>query len=298
MESFFSNPTLFSEDILNRMHIFAGPWLDYIMLSITTAGSVTFYTLALPILYWCWDRKKALYAGATFLLAMSLNDILKQIINHPRPDPAKLLPGLRELAYRSSPKGPGFPSGHAQGSITFWGTLALMERNWTVTAAALLMIILVPFSRLYLGVHFLGDVIGGLIIGLFCLAVTLPATSITENYYRTVNEAIIISALMIIPYLLYKIMPGDHINSTMGTISGFLIGAFLAKDRIRFNPRNRLRYQLIKIAVGVAGFAIISFGLKRILPDIPIAGYFRYWCIGFWCSFAAPSIFGRIKALR
>jgi len=59
----------------------------------------------------------------------------------------------------------GFPSGHTSMAIIFWGSLALLFRKKWLTALSLLMMFLIPFSRLYLGVHFLGDVAGGYLLG-------------------------------------------------------------------------------------------------------------------------------------
>jgi membrane-associated phospholipid phosphatase len=298
MEPLFASTLLFGEEILNRIHIFAGSWLDMLMLIITSTGSEIFYMAALPILYWCWDRRRALFVGAVFLTAISINDATKYTFNHPRPDPAKLLPGIRELAEVYMPKGPGFPSGHAQGSSTFWGTIALLSGSRTVKFLCVAMIIFVCYSRLYMGVHFLGDVIGGLILGILCLMIIIPVALVTEKYYHSFNMIMIIAMLVIIPIIIYNIIPGMHNNTTMGTISGFLIGALVAENRIQFNTKNRFLYQLAKIVIGLAGVAAIRYGLKIILPDSTAAGFFRYWCIGFWCSFGAPFVFGKISALK
>jgi membrane-associated phospholipid phosphatase len=298
METFFSMPFLFGEEILNRAHIFAGAWLDWLMLAVTSLGSENFYLLALPLLYWCWDKKKAIYTGAAFLLAISLNDIMKTVFQHPRPDPAKLLPGIRELAAQYMPDEPGFPSGHAQGSVAFWGSLALSLRNRAVWAICIILIILVSYSRLYLGVHYTGDVIGGLLLGLVCLAVVIPAANIIAKHYHRVHSAAVITVLVFLPVAAVMFLPGNLLAKDMGAISGFLVGAYLAEKEVSFNPRNRLISQAAKIAIGIAGLAAIRFGLKAVLPDLPIAGFFRYWLIGAWVSIGAPYVFSRISALR
>ncbi len=298
MEAFFNDPTLFGEEILNGLHIFAGSWLDTAMLAITSAGSHLFYMLALPVLYWCWDKKKALYTGALFLIGISVNDFIKTLFNNPRPDPAKLLPGIAELAARYRPKGPGFPSGHTQGAVLLWGSIALLARPRAVRALCAAMIVLIPYSRLYLGVHYLGDVIGGFFFGAVCFAVIYPAAKLTERHYRAANSAVLILLLMLVPIAVSCLVPGHQINTTMGTISGFMIGALLAEERVRFNPRNGPAATAIKIGIGLAVVFALRLGLKQVLPDIPAAGFFRYWCIGFWCSFGAPLVFGKFRALR
>jgi membrane-associated phospholipid phosphatase len=298
MEALFSIPVLFGEEILNRAHVFAGAWLDWLMVGITSLGSENFYLLALPLLYWCWDKKKALYTGAAFLVAISLNDIMKTVFQNPRPDPEKLLPGIRELAAQYRPNEPGFPSGHAQGSVAFWGSLALSSRNRAAWAICAVIIILVSYSRLYLGVHYLGDVIGGLLLGLACLAVVIPVMNAVAKRYDRFHPALVIVVCIIVPAAAALFLPGNMLSKDMGTISGFLIGAYLADRAFSFNPRNRIAFQLAKIWIGLAGLAAIRFGLKAVLPDLPVAGFFRYWLIGAWVSIGAPYIFSRIRALR
>ncbi len=298
MEHLFSNTLLFGEEILNQAHIFAGTWLDALMLAVTSLGSQIFYLLALPLLYWCWDRKKALYVGAAFLVAISLNDILKTVFQHPRPDPAKLLPGIRELAAHYMPSEPGFPSGHAQGSVAFWGSLALSCRNRAAWVICTVIIILVSYSRLYLGVHYTGDVIGGILLGLVCLAAVFPIANATAKHYHRFHPATVITLLIIVPVAAVMFLPGNMLAKDMGSISGFLIGAYLAEKNIEFNPRNRIIIQAAKVVIGIAGVAAIRFGLKAVLPDLPISGFFRYWLVGAWVSIGAPYIFSRFSTLK
>jgi membrane-associated phospholipid phosphatase len=298
MENFFSIPFLFGEEILNRAHIFAGTWLDWLMVGVTSLGSENFYLLSLPLLYWCWDKKKAIYTGAVFLVAISLNDIMKTVFQHPRPDPAKLLPGIRELATQYMPNEPGFPSGHAQGSVAFWGSLALSVSNRAAWAICSVIIILVSYSRLYLGVHYTGDVMGGFLLGLACLAAVFPFMNVTAKHYHRYHPAAVIAVLIIAPIAAVMFLPGNMLSKDMGTISGFLIGAYLAEKEVRFNPRNRIVIQLAKIGIGIAGLAAIRFGLKAVLPDLPITGFFRYWLIGAWVSIGAPYVFSNSRTLR
>ena len=220
------------------------------------------------------------------------------LFNNPRPDPAKLLPEIAELANRYRPKGPGFPSGHTQGAILLWGSIGLLTRDRAVKALCAAMIILIPYSRLYLGVHFLGDVIGGFLIGAACFALIFPAARLAERHYRAVHTYVLIVLLLLVPIAAYLLVPGYQINTTMGAMSGFMIGALLAEGRVRFNPRNGPAATAIKIVIGLAVVLAIRIGLKKLLPDCPASGFFRYWLVGAWCSLGAPLIFSKIASLR
>ena len=298
METLFANKILFGEDVLGVLHLSAGRWLDYAMVVVTAGGSELFYTILLPVLYWCWDRKRSLQLGVVFLVSMALNNHLKYFYNHPRPDPAAMAPLLGDLARMNMPPDPGFPSGHAQGAVSFWGPLMILARNRYVSMISVLMLILIPYSRIYLGVHFLGDIAGGYIIGLICLSALLPAVMFAEREYRP-GSIIIIMALVLVPVMIYSLAPAEsRINTTMGVLSGSLIGAYLGWEKIAFNPRNRLPYQLAKIGIGLPLMLLLRIGLKKIMPANPAAGFLVYWFLGYWYTFVIPYIFALIRPLR
>ena len=68
-------------------------------------------------------------------------------------------------AFRQKGLSFGFPSGHASGAVAMWGGLAVVFRNRRLAWLAPFMVVLVAFTRLYLGVHFLADVAGGALLG-------------------------------------------------------------------------------------------------------------------------------------
>ncbi len=71
---------------------------------------------------------------------------------------------------RENPLGSwGFPSGHTSNAGALWGSLYLFFKKIWVGILALVMIIFIPLSRMYLGLHFLGDLLGGYLIGLFII---------------------------------------------------------------------------------------------------------------------------------
>lgn len=100
---------------------------------------------------------------AAFLLNPVLEALLKGLVGRSRPDIARLVAG----------NGPAFPSGHVLATVGFYGVLAVIawrsttRRSFAVgaMASAAVVIALVGFSRIYLGVHWMTDVIGGLLVG-------------------------------------------------------------------------------------------------------------------------------------
>ncbi len=299
MEQLFQNTTFFGEETLNALHLSIGAWFDYVMLVITDLGDELFYTIMLPILYWCWEKRAATAVGAVFLVSAAVNDSAKAVFNQPRPALDQLLPEMQAISQKAVPeRWYGFPSGHAQGAVAFWGSMIWFIRKPLVYVLGGLMLVLVPYSRIYLGVHFLGDVLGGYGIGVILLLILIPVVILVEKYHASMNEPILIGILVIVPFVLYNIIPGISVNTIMGVLSGFLIGVIISKDRVLFNPRNKILPTLIKIVIGMTGLFIIKSGLKPILPEHHISGFARYWLIGFWSTFVAPLIFSKISILK
>ncbi len=119
-------------------------------------------------------RREALFVGLT-LLSSVMNFGIKMLVNRPRP--TEDLVRIVEKAQHQS-----FPSGHTVYYVTFFGFLIfLLFRlrqvpqlvRWLVGAISLLLIVTVPFSRVYLGDHWFTDVVAGFVLGLISLVVLI-----------------------------------------------------------------------------------------------------------------------------
>ena len=148
-------------------------WMDVLMPAITHLGDKGYIWIALGvvILFLCKEERAT---GAQVLLALILslvicNMILKNAVDRIRPCDLKPVADL--LIHR--PGDPSFPSGHT--SASFSAAVVLILNKWKGRWAALVLAVLIAFSRLYLYVHFPTDVLVGALVGAFCawLSVTL-----------------------------------------------------------------------------------------------------------------------------
>jgi membrane-associated phospholipid phosphatase len=295
MEFFFNNQFFFGEEILNSLHIFGGVTLDYFMIFITHIGSQMFYTLSLPILYWSYDRKIAIRLGFVFLASSFINTYCKEIFSNPRPVADNLLTGLKELSIRLRPSSPGFPSGHTQGSITFWIASSYFIRKKFIYKISLFMIILIPYSRIYLGVHYMGDILGGIILAILSLLIFIPVVSLTEKRQDLIHDSIIYFSILLIPAGLMFIINIKFLATILGIMSGFIFGAFLFFKKENTIIRKNVKSIILKIIIGITILLLIKAGIKFILPEGIVFQYIRYWLMGIWISYFAPILFLRLK---
>jgi undecaprenyl-diphosphatase len=147
------------------------PALTRFMLGITTLGnSVLLWTLVALCLVGGRPATNARGRGVLvglMLTASMLNSLLKAWYSRPRPGIE-----FQPLVHESMPS---FPSGHALMSFCIYGFLAHLlarqqpgqGRRWALVAGGL--VLLIGLSRIYLGAHYPGDVLGGLVVGWPCL---------------------------------------------------------------------------------------------------------------------------------
>jgi membrane-associated phospholipid phosphatase len=151
---------------------FQSPWLTTLMLVVSAVGSQEFLLISGLFLLSAVDFKKGAVILHLVLWSFLLTVLLKELFLLPRP--IDLEPSLRNVEkhypalvsmYIQTDDSPGFPSGHVMSTVTFWITTVYMFRGKFQRVPAVLLIILMPLSRMYLGRHFLADVLGGLLIG-------------------------------------------------------------------------------------------------------------------------------------
>jgi membrane-associated phospholipid phosphatase len=141
------------------------PTLTTFVYAINFTGTENFYIVALCVFFWCLDRRTGARLMFLFVLSAFLNAIVKVWAGQPRP--FQYDSRVQELF---EAPGFGFPSQHTQYTVVVWGLLAIRFRRAWLWALAGVLLVFVPLSRLYLGVHFPTDLLGGYVFG----AVLLP----------------------------------------------------------------------------------------------------------------------------
>ena len=269
------------------------PLLDSFFRAITSLGDELFYLLLFSFLLWCVDFYLGIRVGIIFLLSVYVNTGVKEIFQQPRP--FDIVPEIQKAhAY-----GYGFPSGHAQSSMVVWESIAYWKKQPWIRYFSVLLILLIGFSRIYLGVHFPTDVLGGWLLGGLILGLSYFIFSKIKLNFIQKNMIFKIIGITLFPVILLKIQSSPDIISGVAALTGVGYGLLFFSSFIGgIQPRQWLQ-RLFSFLLGIFGIGIIYLGLKLILPSegqsfYQLSRFFRYLLLGIWISFGAPWLFIRM----
>lgn len=147
------------------------PWADSLMWIISDKLTwLPLYAVLVGLLFWRFGWKRALVLLAGFGVAIGLSDyissgIIKHLVCRPRPTHEPALEGLLHIVNDYRGGAYGFVSSHAANTMSCGLLFSLIWRNWKATLPLMLWVAMNCYSRMYLGVHYPGDIIGGLLVG-------------------------------------------------------------------------------------------------------------------------------------
>ena len=176
-----------AEDVFNK-EIMYGDIIGYKLIStflisdfvtpiakfITNFGGAIFLSIATVMLFLFIKNKKiGLSIISNIVIIAVLNQLLKRILQRPRPTEFRI---VEETGY-------SFPSGHSMVSMAFYGYLIyLIYRyiknkyvKWTLITILSILICLIGISRIYLGVHYTSDVLGGFLLSISYLVIYISS---------------------------------------------------------------------------------------------------------------------------
>lgn len=296
------------------------PQLESFFQFISTLGLEEFYLALMPLIYWSVHKEAGRALAYVFLLGNVLNTMLKHAFRQPRP--FWLDPALEKF----TDSGYGIPSGHSQFTTTIYLFFAIWVRRRWMWLLAIVLIILMPLSRVYLGSHFVHDVVAGFLLGLLVLAGYL----VWERRYMTSFGKRILGqrllAVVAIPlgltavYLIIRLIIGEpdmsvewaafipvaELESVEGMVTavasllGTGIGLVLERSRIRFLIDGPLWQRAARYLLGIVVAVAIWAGLGQVFPDDPLwlalpLRLLRYTLLTLWVTYYAPWLFVKIK---
>ena len=271
------------------------PALDLPFKAITFMGDQPFFMLLLPLIYWCLNRRLGARLTILFLFSAYLNAVAKVLAAQPRPYQydSRVLP-LHKAG------GGGFPSGHTQNAVVVWGYLASHFGGVGLWTLAGCLMLLIPLSRLYLGLHFPTDLLGGYLLGAALLLLYLRLETVVEAWLSKKGLAWQLCAGLFVPLLLVLLVPGNRKFAVIigATFMGMGVGFALERRWVRFESGGLWWKRVLRFLVGVPVLFTLWLGLRTAFYGLEPEHFYRfvrYMLMGLWSGLGAPWLFVKIK---
>jgi membrane-associated phospholipid phosphatase len=278
-------------DLIIAIQQVHGPVLDNIFRAITFLGEADFYLLLLPLIFWCVDSGLGARLAILVLFSAHLNVGLKDLFQQPRP--FDIAPGVQ----LSKVEGYGLPSAHAQTSTVLWAGIATrLGKVWS-SVAAIGLILMIGFSRIYLGVHFPTDVLAGWLIGGALLVLYLVIEPRVSRKLAQLGLRFQAILALAVPLVLLLLHPVDYTAYLMGALAGIILGLALAYRYFPWGVHGPWWHRALRFLIGGAVLFSLNLGLRVVFPGDDVTAFYlvlRFLgsgIIGIWVTLGAPWLF-------
>jgi len=271
----------------------ASPSLDGLFRTLTFFGSEEFYLLVLPFVYWCVDRALGVRLMVLLVFSALLNTVIKVVVGQPRP----YTYDSRIKAIETQPSN-GFPSAHAQNATAVWGLLGSWSRRRWVWILGVVVAVGVGVSRVYLGVHFPTDVLGGYVIGVLVLWLFMRGWPVVERWFRRLAIAWQLIIVAVAPLAVLLFQRTDDVVTGVGATLGVGVGVVLERRLVRFDTEGTTVRRAERFVIGVVVLVGLWVGPRALLAGLEPAVLLRlvrYGLVGGWVTLGAPWLFVRIR---
>lgn len=311
------------------LHLLEGirtPVITTFMDLITYCGSEIFFMALAITVFWCVSKRDGYYILLVGFLGTVGNQFLKLWFRIPRPWVLEPDFTIVESA-RAGATGYSFPSGHTQNIVGTMTCVTLMTKRKGIRAAAIALMLLVPFSRMYLGCHTPLDVGVSFILAL-ALAVALRPVILADERSQASAQGSLLAkkrapllwgllflSLFITAlywaFVTFYSFPADidsenlyegtkNAYTLFGCLAGLIVSKTLDDRYIHFQVKAVWQAQILKVLLGLLLIIAIRAGLKAplqaILPEFPATAV-RYFLMVVFAGAVWPLTFSRFARI-
>lgn len=281
------------------------PWLNELMLLITHLGEETAFLVVALIVFWCVDKYQGYYVLGVGLFGNMANQFLKILCRIPRPWVRD--PGFTPLEDAIAEAGGySFPSGHSQTAVGYLGCIAVSQKQKWIRVLCIAFMILVPFSRMYVGVHTPADVIVG---SAMALVMVLAFRPLLLGQKKRIPVFFAVMTVLSVAYLLFvELYPfpadvdADNYASAvkngytfLGCFAGVFVVYLVDEQKLHFVTDAVWWAQILKCLFGLVAVLIVKEGTKEILELLcgghMIARAIRYFLVVVMAGIVWPLTF-------
>ena len=244
-------------DVVIWLQAHGNGFFDALGIALHAAGSEVFYLAMLALLMWAVDRRLGVRLLFALILASVVTETLKNLFQTPRPH----LAYPEQVTALVAQGGFGMPSGHVLIGLVVWGYLAWRLRRRAVTLLVGGYVLLLGWSRMYVGVHYPQDVLVGLIVGgLLLWGYVRFADGVAAWWWRASlggQIAVIVACSLLVVLLTVGSADGLALG---GLLLGIGPGLLWAERSARFSARGSLWRRGLRLGGGLVILLAVFFG--------------------------------------
>lgn len=260
-------------DFLYMLEKIRMPVLNEFMLLITQLGEETAFLVMALILFWCVDKYKGYYLMGVGFVGTLANQFMKLWFRVPRPWVIDKNFTILEQA-REAASGYSFPSGHTQSAVGTFGLIAYTTKDKWIRVSAICIVILVLFSRMYIGVHTPLDVLVAAAMAVALIILLKPIFLGNNKRYIPVAFGIMIGlAIGFLCFVEFYTFPADidshnlasgvkNAYTLFGALLGLLVVYIVDEKWLHFSTQATWWVQILKVAIGLGLVLVVKSGLK------------------------------------
>lgn len=255
-------------------------WLNPVFLILNYFDTEYFFFLLIPIIWVGFSSKWGIRIFYLFSANAILNGFVKSLLGWPRP--SQDIPELGLFHFKTF----GFPSGAAQTALLLGGLLIYYWKKrpmaaWTIAS---IYILVISFSRIYLGVHYPTDILGGWVIGLIVLILFILTIDPIEKFLASRGLLFSFFLSLAIPIAILGPFPKYHYM--LGSFLGAAVGIYFSlKYRLYLPSPKKIPEGILRSLIAVAILALIFFLWPSHLPH-----YTRSFAAALWISLGASPL--------
>lgn len=274
--------------VLHFFESIRNPVLDALFSVITLCGEETVFMAVGMIVFWCVSKYQGYFLLCTGFAGTIINQFLKMLFRIPRPwvkDPSfTIVESAKEAA-----TGYSFPSGHTQTSVGLFGGLARWNTNRIIRIICISLCVLVPVSRMYLGVHTPQDVLVSVGLALALVFLACPLFKKAQDSPKTMYAILFSLAAITFAFTLFvnlytfpeSVYAEENIHNLLSarkngaTLSGCIVGliaVYTVDLKWTKFPTNAVWWAQIIKAVGGLALVLLAKELLRAPLDALLDG--------------------------
>ncbi|MFK5883856.1 MAG: phosphatase PAP2 family protein [Candidatus Izemoplasma sp.] len=292
MFDYLSSPdfVIFLQDLENGFFTFFFNFISFM-------GEEYVYIILLGFVYWTYNKTLGELLGLSLAFSAVVNTTIKNIVAAPRPfeEYPNEVTNFRE----STATGHSFPSGHTQGfSSVLFAFVFYLKKRWILYTASI-FVILMMFSRMYLGVHYLKDVLAGASIGILISFIMYYLFMKYKDEEKTLHLIYIGLGVSLLPFIF--ILDGEDFFKTYGLFIGFISAVIFEKRYVKFSLDTTNIKKVLRVIFGLVIVLIIQIGVKALYSSnideftltFNLLNMLRYFLMAFIGFGVYPKLFKR-----